>query len=209
MKRNKLIFAFLLIFFFLFSISFAANNELNKKLLEAIKKNDLQLVQKLIKSGADINFKDEKGLTPLHYAAVSGNIDLVKYLVENGADVCAKDKKGRTPDYYAFRYYNVYKKIDSKITLYLVVTKRSVLEIMDTILIPGINDNELLEKVKKAFRRGVYINTVCNGETLLEWAESGKDYAEKKLKKTNDEYWKILLINYETIIEFLKSHGAK
>jgi len=54
----------------------------------------------LIKAGADINAKDEQGLTPLMHAieVTRGiNIDAIRLLVLAGADVNAIDKEGRTP----------------------------------------------------------------------------------------------------------------
>jgi len=54
-----------------------------------------------IANGADVNAKNEDGLTPLHWAVWHGMmrkyVDVVKFLVENGADVNAKTKDGTTP----------------------------------------------------------------------------------------------------------------
>ncbi|KAL3484484.1 ankyrin repeat-containing domain protein [Aspergillus germanicus] len=47
-------------------------------------------------SGCDINFKDERGWTALHYC-VSNNIFMVEKLLDRGADVHAKDSNGSTP----------------------------------------------------------------------------------------------------------------
>lgn len=48
-------------------------------------------------ANADLNFSDEDGNTPLHFAANSGNLKMVKYLVESGAATDKPDKKGNTP----------------------------------------------------------------------------------------------------------------
>jgi ankyrin repeat protein len=50
----------------------------------------------LVEQGADVNFRNSYGATPLHHHAGmrAGN---VKYLIKLGADVNAKDKMGETP----------------------------------------------------------------------------------------------------------------
>jgi hypothetical protein len=44
----------------------------------------------------DVNMRDDRGLTPLHYAAARGDNEMIKYLVSKGADVKAVDRGGRT-----------------------------------------------------------------------------------------------------------------
>lgn len=46
----------------------------------------LQILSKLIESGANINQKDSDGQTALHYAACNGYAEVVQYLLENGID---------------------------------------------------------------------------------------------------------------------------
>ncbi len=41
--------------------------------------------------------KDEKGKTPLHYAAFRDRKEIVELLIAKGADLNAKDEDGRTP----------------------------------------------------------------------------------------------------------------
>jgi hypothetical protein len=49
----------------------------------------------LIKAGADPNFKNPEGETPLMEAARSGKVDAAKRLLDAGADVNAKEGLGR------------------------------------------------------------------------------------------------------------------
>jgi ankyrin repeat protein len=55
----------------------------------------------LIKHDADVSAKDEKGITPLHRAAVNlhpgWRVELVRVLIEHGAGVNAPSKDGSTP----------------------------------------------------------------------------------------------------------------
>jgi ankyrin repeat protein len=68
----------------------------NKSLLEAVRKGDGATVQKLLEKGADANFKDSIGWTPLSCAADKGDEAIIQLLLEKGADIEAKDNDGRT-----------------------------------------------------------------------------------------------------------------
>ena len=61
---------------------------------DAIRDKDMQALQALIQSGADVNAKNEKELTPLHFAA-QYQPQAVKPLIEAGADVNAKSELGQ------------------------------------------------------------------------------------------------------------------
>ena len=54
-------------------------------------------IEKLLRAGADINFKDEDGNTLLHYAAASSHPEIVKFFIEQGLDLEAKRNLGATP----------------------------------------------------------------------------------------------------------------
>ena len=52
----------------------------------------------LVEKGADINAKDIRDSTPLHFAArYNENSEVLAVLIENGADINAEDEYGRTP----------------------------------------------------------------------------------------------------------------
>ena len=54
---------------------------------------DLEKVKESIKSGTDINMKNDYGLTPLINASNNGNLNVVKYLIKNGADLTIKNSQ--------------------------------------------------------------------------------------------------------------------
>ena len=56
-----------------------------------------EVVQFLIKNGADVNIKSGDGATPLHSAAFLGRVDVAKLLLENSADIKARNNDGATP----------------------------------------------------------------------------------------------------------------
>jgi ankyrin repeat protein len=76
-------------------------SELNELLLEAIDKVELARVQELIEAGADVNFVNGQGDTPLLFAIslFSGTAEEVKVfglLLEKGANPNARDSTGET-----------------------------------------------------------------------------------------------------------------
>jgi hypothetical protein len=73
------------------------NGELDKKLLEVVKRGNAYKVIEFLREGANVNTRDEDGLTPLHYAASRGYVEVARLLLENGADVNAKNEHGITP----------------------------------------------------------------------------------------------------------------
>ena len=54
----------------------------------------VDIVQKLIKSGVDINTRDADNRTPLHWAATSGWVNVAEFLIANGASVNIVQKDG-------------------------------------------------------------------------------------------------------------------
>src|SRR5215470_8110278 len=67
------------------------------KLIDAVKAVDHGEVERLIKSGAEVNQQDDQGWTPLNFAAGKGELSLVRLLVESGADVFNVGRDRRTP----------------------------------------------------------------------------------------------------------------
>ena len=68
----------------------------NKQLIEAVKRNEFQVVESLLADGADVNAIDNKGRKALGWAAYKGHTEIVKLLLENGADVNAETNEGTT-----------------------------------------------------------------------------------------------------------------
>ena len=48
----------------------------------------------MIKNGANVAAKTEKGFTPLHYAYNQNHVELIKQLIKNGASIYAKSADG-------------------------------------------------------------------------------------------------------------------
>jgi ankyrin repeat protein len=68
-------------------------------------KRSLTAIVDAIEAGADVDWKDGAGRTPLFYAAQYGDYDIVVELIERGADVNAPDKALKTPLHFAAAAY--------------------------------------------------------------------------------------------------------
>jgi ankyrin repeat protein len=55
-----------------------------------------EMIQAIVKNGADVNATDDKGRRPLHYCARYNKKTAAQILVSNHADLEAKDKEGKT-----------------------------------------------------------------------------------------------------------------
>jgi len=62
---------------------------------------DVKLIEFLLISGADVDWQDTEGWTPLHYASQANNTDLVQLLIKHKAQIDADDLFGNTPLYKA------------------------------------------------------------------------------------------------------------
>lgn len=58
---------------------------------------DMDKVKALLEEGADVNAKDENGMTPLLLAISNKQVDLAKFLIEKGADINLADRQGVVP----------------------------------------------------------------------------------------------------------------
>ncbi len=71
-------------------LSQTRGEDFDASLLAAVERGDLAGTQKALGQGAKVDVRNEKGRTPLIFAAQAGRLDLVKALVEKGADVNAR-----------------------------------------------------------------------------------------------------------------------
>lgn len=69
----------------------------NDQLIQAIKDKNIENVKALIAQGADVNYQDSEGITPLHHAISTECVEAVKYLLEQNADAAIKNKYGVYP----------------------------------------------------------------------------------------------------------------
>ena len=71
--------------------------ELRRRVTEAVQDGDIRKVRLLIWQGADINTSDEKGKTLLEVAIAFGETDVARFLIGKSRDVNKKNARGMTP----------------------------------------------------------------------------------------------------------------
>ncbi|XP_071150499.1 putative ankyrin-containing lipoprotein Lxx09580 [Mytilus edulis] len=64
---------------------------LNKQLCNAASKGRLKDLKRCIQKGADLEYRDSKGMTPLLNAAQKGHLEILRHLIRVGCD-----KEGRS-----------------------------------------------------------------------------------------------------------------
>lgn len=74
----------------------AIAQDIDSQLIEAAKNGQAEKVQALLEVGADVDAKDEDGITALWAAAAGGHTDIVRTLLDGGADVNTRTNNGLT-----------------------------------------------------------------------------------------------------------------
>jgi ankyrin repeat protein len=67
-------------------------------LMKCILSHDNRLSKLLIEYKIDLNYKDWKGNTSLHYAAIKNNTEIYTILVKKGANEKIPNREGKTPE---------------------------------------------------------------------------------------------------------------
>ncbi|PLX18910.1 MAG: hypothetical protein C0601_03410 [Candidatus Muiribacterium halophilum] len=75
----------------------------NNALVFAVRDNNTNISQDLIKKGAKLDIKDDDGINVIFLAIKNSNLDIVKSLVENGASLNVRDHDDNTPLIYAVK----------------------------------------------------------------------------------------------------------
>jgi len=65
-----------------------------RELHNSCRSGNIVSVERLIKSGIDINCRNKHDRTPLHWAAGNGHLEIIKLLLDEGANIDACDKFG-------------------------------------------------------------------------------------------------------------------
>lgn len=66
-------------------------------LINATFYGEIEIMRWLIEKGADVNYQDKGGYTPLHFAVQERRMNALDLLFENGANPNLKDRHGNSP----------------------------------------------------------------------------------------------------------------
>jgi len=68
----------------------------------------IDIVEMLLIHGANVNAKNNKGVTPLHIAVLLGAVKIAEMLIKYGAYMNARDDEGNTPLHYVTHIAHVH-----------------------------------------------------------------------------------------------------
>ncbi|KAL5568822.1 hypothetical protein UlMin_025397 [Ulmus minor] len=71
--------------------------ERGEAVLMAARRGDSNYLESLLRTGANLNFQDQYGLTALHAAAIKGHKEVILMLIEFGMDLESQDNEGHAP----------------------------------------------------------------------------------------------------------------
>ena len=144
----------------------------NTPLHIAAYKNNVPIIDFLIKNGANINKKNKIGSTPLHLAALYDSFEAVETLLKNGADENAEDYDGDIPHSLSMSENNgttvLLKNYNNMRTCFSMCgslkcpmyTKEEA-----DILKAQISGNEFLERIYRGFRNKFLTSSAFNLST--------------------------------------------
>ena len=129
-----------------------------------------------IENREKINVPDERGYSPLMYAAVNGRLELCKYLIDNGADVDAKAQKKDVlcseeynPHGNTRNYIDAMRRLKNCQPSFYGKPKYEEEDFSERFLPAGIDVNYRWNYAKHD-REWYQYHTFSNGWTFLEWA---------------------------------------
>ncbi len=176
----------------------------------AIENDNLELVQKLIEKGEDINCIVEREQTLLMKAIQSGKEKISLYLIEQNADINKVDDDNINA-FFKTSYFGLTSVAKALINKGMDINQRSYKEM--TILMMAANRNQF-DLVKFLVESKANINLQCdNGYSALTYTSSPKILSYLLSKKANVNLNNFEGLNaleqYKSTLKDLKSYGTE
>lgn len=93
--------------FFLIGVSADISDDLGAILSEVSRNKNIKIVNLLVENGANINFQNQRVLTPLMVASSSNNTKILELLIQKGATLDLQDSYGDTAAAHAVKSMNL------------------------------------------------------------------------------------------------------
>ena len=169
-----------------------------KELLECVRNNDIQTIQRLIEDGATLEEGDGTKKTPLLLAASLGRVDAFNMLLQKGANVSARDNADQTALHLAIRRPSTH-------TVIPLLLQPPTPQQLNSISVPN---NDLVNARDKAGRTPLHD---CARFGMLELAETliahNADINARDLRRLPPAYHAIKHRKYE-LVELLVEKKA-
>lgn len=167
-------------------------------------------IENLIKSGANVNLKDEDGWTALMYAVrYQQNIAIVKSLINAGAEVKEKNTYGLSALLLAATY-NDNPEIIKLLTKQYSISEKELLQSFVMVLTSNTgNEYSAIAKTKAYIDLGIPLNVFYQGKTPLMYAASYTKYTGViKLLLQNGAQTQIRSVDGKTAFDYANDNKA-
>ena len=163
-------------------------------LLNAVYRNQVEVLQYLIDNGANTTCCNDLGMTPLHIACDSGNFTIVKVLIKTGVEIDIAAKYGNTPLHEACANGNLH---IIKLLLSLGANSDAINKNNETVLHFAVKScNE--ELIRLLIQRGVdHLRVSKDGKTSI-------DIANQIQKKATEAH---VFDTIQSIKQYILSNG--
>lgn len=137
-------------------------------------------IRVLVNWGADVNLRDDEGVTPLHRLCRTGTVMGMRTLLDAGADMHIADNDGKTPR----KTLDDMARSNSNDAL-------SCLEVLDEYMkLPRINTHNEPDKLKeRLYKKHQGVTPLDNPQVWREFDAIGKVLLEQGTPLTKDDLW--------------------
>lgn len=176
MKKIQINKIYLIYMLIIIIILFNGTQSHDNDFINALKNKDSKKLEKLIKSGIDLNLQDKNGWTYLHYAAVYSNSEIIELLVKNGAKLEIKNNNENTPLLESMLYSNK-ETLISLLNLGANISTKNNKGGFPLLYITNFEKNDWITLAKYLLEKGAKVNEKTNnGMTCLHFAIMGGNY---------------------------------
>lgn len=151
------------------------NQDLSEALIHSARSQYADVVPILSKNREIVNGRDQNGMTPLHFAAISGNPRIIDSLISTGADVNLTDREGAGAFAYASMSNN-----PEAVRKFLPPESLIPSKILDLRILSqrGLSDDKIKDCVRCIRSAGVNINARdASGKTAIMIAAERDSFA--------------------------------